>query len=552
MNLTNISIVSDRQDLSQQLCSLSLDSLGQIQWTVLSSLEAHSNSFSSNNPTELVLWDIHSESKLTLDSLTQWLQRWPEVPVISLTPLLSTEAMHTLWSTGIAEHCEIDASGHWLITLPHRIKRIVEDKRQQQELKQDVNTHIQSERELKQAKAEADRANQSKDQFFTVMSHEIRTPMNSIIGFADLLLDTVNDPSERDYLKIVKGNAYSLLEMINNVLNYSRLNAQKFVLKKQETDVAILIHEVIEALETEAKQKALVLEVEIPPELPTRAKADYLELRQVLLNLVDNAIKFTHSGSIKIILGGHPMLGKTNTDWLFQITVQDTGIGIPEHELENIFDTFEQVDSSSTRPYGGMGLGLAICKKIVELMGGKIQVNSELGSGTTFNFTFRAEPIQQPNTLPKSSSAFPKTTQFPIPLNHRARILIADDQPEYRELLKSLVTHMGYQCEAVDSGFSAIEALQRQSYDLIFMDIDMPKLGGLETTRLIRQGKAGSNNESLYICAVTAYTRGDERRKCLQAGMNEHIGKPFNRKKLQPVLDAAAQHLSAPANKRAS
>ncbi|WOO43097.1 PAS domain S-box protein [Rubellicoccus peritrichatus] len=405
----------------------------------------------------------------------------------------------------------------------------------------DITERTHNERKLRESQQEAARANRSKDEFLGVMSHEIRTPMNSIIGFADLLLETEVDDGQRDNLEIIKANAYNLLELINNVLNFSRLDSGKVELQKRELDLSALIFEVQEAMAAEASQKNLKLSTECSGNLPRYVSTGYLELRQVLLSLVGNAIKFTNQGEVVINASGHLIETDGNEEqWKLLFSVNDTGIGISPNEMEKIFGSFNQVDSSSTRRFGGTGLGLAICRRICELLGGKVWAESIPGKGSAFYVEISCEAVPE-----KEQAALPM--QLPLdPANlseyastYPARVLVADDETETCRLLGDILEEMGYEYQTANNGLDCIEQLQNSSFDVIFMDVTMPELDGIETTQLIRAGQAGAHHKGVFICAITAYTDGDDRQKCLDSGMDEHLGKPLLTKSLIGVLKQA-------------
>ncbi|MGE9292146.1 MAG: ATP-binding protein, partial [Puniceicoccales bacterium] len=396
----------------------------------------------------------------------------------------------------------------------------------------DITDRIRYEEELKKSKEAADAANHSKDEFLAVMSHEIRTPMNSIIGFADLLREQAIDADQLESIDIIKANAYTLLELINNVLNYSRLDSGRVVLEHRDTDIPLLLSEVEEAMGIEASQKELQLSFEIEEHTPSLVKTDYLELRQILLNLIGNAIKFTAQGSIRVTVSAKPSNEKSG-HWTYIFAVRDTGVGIPRDKLSTLFKSFSQVDSSSTRKYGGTGLGLAICRKICHLLGGDIWAESHENRGTTFYFTIDGEVIQQ-------DTSHPMATADDIPTNP-LHILLVEDEVQTRQLLQEILKQMGHQCETASSGEDALELLTNDRFDIVFMDVEMTGMDGLETTRTIRRGDAGEENKDTVICALTAYTHGDDKQACLDAGMNEHLGKPILTKNLKAVLAKAGQ-----------
>lgn len=406
----------------------------------------------------------------------------------------------------------------------------------------DVTERVANEKALQASQQEAARANRSKDEFLAVMSHEIRTPMNSIIGFADLLKESDIDAGQRENLDIIKANAYNLLDLINNVLNFSKLDSGRVQLQYRDLDLRVLALEVEEAMTAEAAQKGLHFSVELDPDLPHYVRTAYLELRQVLLSIVGNAIKFTEKGDITLAMTATPNHEEAdNSRWDLLISVQDTGIGISEKDIKGIFTTFQQADSSSTRRFGGTGLGLAICQKICNILNGKLWVRSQPGKGSTFyiQLTCEAVPDSTLSTSPIPHAEEPDSladyaTTYPL------RILIADDEEETCRLIGDMLSQCGFEYDVAHDGLECIEKLQSAHFDLIFMDVTMPSVDGIETTQLIRQEQAGEHHKDIFICAITAYADGDDRQRCMDAGMDEHVGKPLLMKSLLKVIRKAA------------
>ncbi len=401
----------------------------------------------------------------------------------------------------------------------------------------DISDRIRYEKELKASKEAADAANRSKDDFLAVMSHEIRTPMNSIIGFADLLRELADDEEQLETIEIIKSNGYALLELINNVLNYSRLDSGLVTLEKRDTDIDLLLNEVDEAMRVDAEHKHLKLSYDVEDGLPHLFRTDYLELRQILLNLVGNAIKFTNEGEINVTVSARKPIDDSD-NWTYIFAVRDTGVGIAKEKLDQLFKSFSQVDSSSTRRYGGTGLGLAICRKICHLLEGDIWAESIPGRGSTFYFTIQAQAVGDAPDHALSSER-PQTHQ-------QLNILLVENEDQTRQLLEEIIKQMGYSCESAVSGQEAIECIRQEHFDLVFMDVGMDDMDGQETTRRIRSGEAGQDKADTYICALTAYTHGDDKQSCLEAGMNDHLGKPILTKHLRAVIDLACQRRVKP------
>ncbi len=392
----------------------------------------------------------------------------------------------------------------------------------------DITERLKTESALKAAKESADAANRSKDQFLAVMSHEIRTPMNSIIGFADLMLDSPLDENQRDHLNIIKSNAYNLLDLINNVLKYSLLDSGKVVPEKRDCDLHYLVHEIEDYLSSELEQKGLCFEAKVGANTPGIVYTDYLELRQILMNLLGNAIKFTEKGEIELKVWTEPCSGGEKNSLELCASVRDTGVGIASDKLETIFESFSQVDSSSTRRFEGTGLGLAMSRKLCHLLGGEIGVESEPGKGSCFRIRI---PVEVSGDALSASAARMPMGDMPI--------LVGVNEPETARLLEDSLTDMGCKVKIVSSGLDVIEALQEEAYGLLVVAVDLPEMDGLEITECVRQGMAGENNRNLYICALSTYADGDDHQRCLKAGMDAHLGKPILVRNLNSVLKAA-------------
>ncbi|WP_309400766.1 PAS domain S-box protein [Cerasicoccus maritimus] len=366
----------------------------------------------------------------------------------------------------------------------------------------DVTEQIRIENELKESRESAFAANRSKDEFLAVMSHEVRTPMNSIIGFADLLMESLKSEDDVELVNIIKANAFNLLELINNVLNYSRLEAGEIELKVQDTDLTALCHEIQEVTQAEVKEKNLSFAIEFEPDTPRNIMADLTELRQVLLNLTANALKFTQMGGVTISISAHPLPASDPWSWEFLFAVKDTGIGISDSDQSKLFQSFTQLDSSSTRRFGGTGLGLAICRRIVELWDGKIWAESNLNEGSTFYFTLptRENELADGETVTGLLYEEIEDRRFAeiFPLS----ILLLCPNHATGEVLGKVMSSMGYEIAMHHDGIEAISHLQDHGYDIVMIDDDLNDFTLSEMLELIRSGNAGESNISANLIAL--------------------------------------------------
>jgi len=398
----------------------------------------------------------------------------------------------------------------------------------------DVTELKHIEEKLEEARDSAEKANRAKSGFLAAMSHEIRTPLNGILGFASLLRETPLNSEQEDFCESIHRSGEELLLLINDILDFSKIEAGRLELENVSFNLPTLLHELIHFFGPMAKQKGLNIVGSLSPNLPENIMGDPTRLRQILTNVLANAVKFTEKGSIRLEAEASCQNGENP---LVRLSVTDSGIGIRPEVLSRIFDAFEQADASVNRRFGGTGLGLTVCRRLAEAMGAYLTVESCVGRGSTFSLQL---PVVTATNLP-DAPANPNFHPEQLSQTRPLKVLVADDHELNLHLTRYSLRKLGQEVRVVSNGAEALAALQKETFDLVLLDLEMPVLDGIETTRCIRSELPLANQP--YIAALTAHTSPGHQKSVLEAGMDEYLKKPTRMQDFADLIERARNNV---------
>jgi signal transduction histidine kinase/HPt (histidine-containing phosphotransfer) domain-containing protein/BarA-like signal transduction histidine kinase len=477
---------------------------------------------------DLVLLDLRMPGMDGFQVLAKLTDRSPDTPVIVVSGVGVLEdavkALHMgAWDYFLKPIVNLSMLFHGIEKSLERARLIQENRAYQKRLEEKIIA-------LKKAKEAADAATHAKSDFLANISHEIRTPLNGVIVASDLALNEKMDPKVKNLVQTIHTSGLTLMEIINEILDFSKIEAGKLELEHNPFHLKTLLDNVIAPFNNIVAQKNVALHVNINPKTPMSLMGDQLRIQQILTNLLSNAVKFTEkNGTINIhVACQKEMDPEKRAEFVF--SVSDTGIGMPATLLDRLFQPFTQADTSTTRRYGGTGLGLSICKRLAEMMGGKIWAESSPKIGSTFHFTIKVD--QQPHALKEEVKTEKPITFYKQALKHK-HILVVEDNPTNQEITRVMLESANIEVYIAITGQKAIDVLDKKVFDAVLMDIQMPEMNGFQATKIIRKN---SRLQTLPIIAMTAHALKEDEEKCLQAGMDGYLTKPINQKRLFHIL----------------
>nr|WP_321257546.1 response regulator [uncultured Pseudodesulfovibrio sp.] len=463
----------------------------------------------SFNP-DLVLMDIQLEGVMDgVEAAGEILRRF-DIPVIYLTVVVDAASLNWAKNTG---------------PLGYLVKPV-----DRNELKLAIEVGLykhQMERELKKARREAEAANRAKTSFLATVSHELRTPMNGVLGMTELLLMSDIDAQYRENVQLIRESSMSLLSVLNQIIDYSKIEASSLPVREMDFRLEDMVSGLLSQYKRTSKIKGVTLEYSISPDVPGWIRGDTTKIRQILGNLINNAVKFTSSGQVMVDVsppsnGDETFATDRDVDLAVQVLVQDTGIGIPAEKLDDIFESFNQAEDHLRHATGGLGLGLAIVSRLVSVLGGVIKCSSVEGKGSIFSVIL---PFKRSRYEDQAPSATVLSDQSPL---KGANVLVAEDDLVNQRYIVRLLQKMGCNVLLAENGAQAVDVLKEQAFDIVFMDVEMPVMNGIEATRLIRKVDTGCLDPDVPIVALTARAMWGDEQRCIHVGMNDYVSKPVD------------------------